>query len=227
MNTQSLNENSFTKFIENVKKDKATFYTGVSGVANMYPDKMEIGGAKITKYEFKESENPLYNLRAMRDGGRIFEIYDGEYVRLVVNGELMMSDTPMERYSNRDFIENANGRVFIAGLGIGLIIKAIIDKPEVEEVVVVEKYKDVIDMVAPKFSHPKLKIVEADIFEYKMGKEEKYDTIYFDIWPKISIENLDEMRVLHARFKYHKRSKESYMESWMRDFLRKRKRSGY
>jgi hypothetical protein len=203
-----------------MKKNNNVLF-GVAGVENFYPEKLEKGVASITKYTFSENDNPLYNLRAMRDGNYEHRMYDGTYVRLHINGELMMSDTAMERITNKEFIYEAKGRVLVAGLGVGLILQAILDKPEVTEVVVVEKYQDVIDLVAERFAHPKLHIVCADIFEYELPKGEKFDTIYFDIWATISLENLDEMRKLHAKYRRNKRSKESYMDSWYRDRLRK------
>jgi hypothetical protein len=202
-------------------KDISERFTGVKGVEQDFPEEMQQGVAKVIKYEFIESENPLYNLRYMRDGYHFMRMYEGKYVKLIVNGELMMSDTAMERKTNKGFIDKASGRVLIAGLGVGLVLKNICDKENVSEVVVIEKYQDVIDLVEPFVSHPKLKIICADIFTYDMAKTEKFDTIYFDIWAKISQENLAEMTKLHNKYRKNKVSKESFMDSWLRDFLRK------
>lgn len=198
--------------------------TGVRGVENIFPDDtIQQGVATISKYEFSEANNPLYNLRKISDGLGFMRMYDGKYVRLHVNGELMMSDTAMERRTNRSFIEFATGRVLIAGLGVGLIIQNIIDKEDVTEIVVIEKYQDVIDVVEPRIKHPKLKIICADVFKYDMPAEEKFDTIYFDIWPEISTDNLNEMTLLHRKYRKNKVSKDSFMDSWLRDFLRNRR----
>lgn len=51
---------------------------------------------------------------------------------------------------------------------------------------------------------------------------EKFDVIYFDIWADISTSNLEEMEKLHKKYKCNKRSKSSYMNSWLRDFLKER-----
>lgn len=197
---------------------------GVKGVLHLFTKKEEKGVAKITQFTFESSKDPLFNLRAVRDSGRMFQMYDGDYVRLSVNGQLMMSDTGMERISNVDFITKANGKVLVAGLGIGMIILNILDKKDVSEVIVIEKYQDVIDLVEPKISHPKLKIICADIFEYKTN--EKFDTIYFDIWPEITVDNLEEIKLLHNRFKskVNRSNPNHFMNSWMKEFLQKRKR---
>lgn len=205
----------------NLNLHENNVYLGVKGVVDKFPERLEKGVAKITKFTFDSKEDILYNLRAVRNG-RMFVMYDGKFVRLTVNGELMMSDTTMERISNLDFINNAKGRVMIAGLGIGLILEAILNKEEVSEVVVIEKYQDVIDLVEPIYQHRKLKIICADIFEYEMPSSEKFDVIYFDIWADISTSNLSEMKQLHNKYKINKRSKDSFMDSWLRDFLKQR-----
>ena len=198
---------------------------GVKGVEHKFPEEpLKKGCASITKFEFDTSKDPLYNLRAARDtNSLIFTLYTGKYVRLHVNGELMMSDTAMERITNYDFINNAKGRVLIAGLGVGMILEAILQKESVTEIVVIEKYQDVIDLVHPIYQHPKLKIICADIFEYDMPKSEKFDTIYFDIWAEICEDNLEEMKILHMKYRKNKASKESYVDSWMKDYLKKQR----
>jgi hypothetical protein len=210
--------------MDGLQRDRATYITGVQGVKDLFPEPISQGVVSIHPFHFDERANILYNLRAVRDSGSIFQIYEGHYVRLIVDGELMMSDTPMERISNRDFIDKAKGRVLIAGLGIGMIIRAIVNKPEVEEIVVIEKYRDVIDLVSPKIAHPKVKVIEADIFTYDMAKSEKFDTIYFDIWASINTDNLYEMKELHKRYRKNKRDKDTFMDSWMKKFLYNMKR---
>jgi len=197
----------------------------VKGVATFYDESEEKGVAKIKRFYIGAEEAMWFNLRASRDGA-MFMITEGWYCKLVLNGGIMMSDTPMERRSNREFIKTANGRVLVAGLGVGLVIHNILEKENVTEVVVVEKYQDVIDLVAPKFNHPKLKIICADIFEHSFDKAEKFDTIYFDIWADITTENLTEMKLLHARYRknLNKENELSWMESWLRDYLKKVKR---
>lgn len=197
---------------------------GVRGVESLYPKGEKKGVAQISHIEFDESKDYMFNLRAVRDGGYMFRMYNGKYVRLHINGELMMSDTGMERISNKGFINNAKGRVLIAGLGVGLIIANIIDNPEVTEIVVVEKYQDVIDLVLPKFKNKKLKVICADIDEWKPEKGEKFDTLYFDIWATISTDNLEHIAKLHNKFKFFKQ-KGGWMDSWMKDYLKAKKRS--
>ena len=112
-----------------------------------------------------------------------------------------------------------------------MILTEILEKKEVESVTVIEKYNDVISLVAPSFNSPKLKIINADIMNWKPEKGEVYDTIYFDIWPDICVDNLEEIKTLHLRGRYwkNKNNPHVWMGSWMygelkriRDVERKR-----
>jgi hypothetical protein len=203
-----------------------TKVTRVKGVTELFPENIEQGEVKINNFEFSTKKDPMFNLRAMRDGGAMFRMYDGKYVRLRINGETVMSDTFMERQSNSDFIENANGKVFIAGLGLGMIIHNILDKDSITEIIVIEKNQNVIDIVGSKFTDPRVKIIYADIFKYDPPKEEKYDTIYFDIWTDIDIENLKEIKLLHNKYKnrLNRANPLAWMNSWMKEYLQGEKR---
>lgn len=197
-------------------------YYGVIGVDKIFTEKETKGCAEIIPFEFNAKENFIYNFRNAREDP-MFIVRDGNYVRLKVNGEIMMSDTGMERISNKQFIKKATGRVLIAGLGIGLIINNILRNDSITEIVVIEKHQDVIDLVSPKFNDSRLKIICADIFEWEPSKGEKFDTIYFDVWPQITTDNLTEITILHDRFKHFK-AKNGWMNSWMKEYLQKQNR---
>jgi predicted membrane-bound spermidine synthase len=209
--------------------------SNLKGVADLFKFKkgsrfVTEGTAVLTKFKFSHRENPLYNMRLIRDGQSLFTMYDGEYVRLVVDGELMMSDTNMEKLSNEEFVANAHGHVLIAGLGIGLVLWNIMGKMEsgeVKSVTILEKSADVIKLVGKKFRHRNIKILNADVFEWVPPAGAKYDVIYFDIWPNVSSDNLPEMTMLHRRFnKYLSKQPKAWMGSWMRDYTRRMKRKG-
>lgn len=200
----------------------------MKGVEELYKDIEEIGIAKIIKFSLNEDDIKLYNLRSILNSESFMIMRQDTFVKLYVDGVLMMSDTDMEKRSNIEFIKNAKGDIMIAGLGIGLIIDNLrkkIQNKEVTSITVYEKYQDVIDLIGPKFKDLPIKIICKDILEYRPSKEEKYDTIYFDIWPDINIDNLIEIRMLHNRWKNHKKTKDSWMNSWMKEFLQRRKRS--
>ena len=207
--------------------------SGVKGVNHLFTKKETKGIATISTIKATKEGVSDYNWSMFRNRNPwpdLFRMHEGEYVRLHIDGELMMSDTTMERLTNVEFIKRANGRVLIAGLGIGLVILNILNKKEVTEVIVMEKYQDVIDLVLPKFNSnvgcKKLKVIEGDVFDYEFPKTEKFDTIYFDIWPTISSDNVDEMKTLHKLYRKNLK-RGGYMSSWMKKECQILKRRDY
>jgi spermidine synthase len=152
----------------------------------------------------------------------------GEQVaQLYVDGKLVMSDSVMERVSNFEVCHKAKGDVLVAGLGVGMILKPLLTNPLVTSVTVIEECQDVIDLVAPYYAHPKLKVAQGDIYKWRPARGVKYDAIYFDVWADIMSTNLTKMAQLHQAFKYYKRSPDAWMNSWNREYLLDRKRRGY
>lgn len=187
------------------------------------------GEVKVEHFEISEDEARFGNLRASMRRDYDAVVRPGRYVKLVVGGQLMMSDTPMERRTNIDFARNVKGRVLIAGLGIGMILHKLEEKPEVTEVVVVEKYPEVVSLVGPTVG-PKVKVVTADIFEWKPAKGEKFDTIYADIWPDICTDNLKEITRFKRRFCRYL-APGGWLGAWcedrLRSQLRRERRAGW
>lgn len=153
----------------------------------------------------------------------------GTYARLTVKNVLMMTDTQMERQSNYLFIEKAHGHVLVAGLGIGMVVHALLEKKSVTSILVVEKYQDVIDLVSPQFAEAleegRLTILCEDIEKFIPDDSWTWNTIYFDIWPDISVGNLPQMTRLHNQFRYFLEP-EGWMDSWMRKEIEARVAKG-
>ena len=189
----------------------------------IFPDMTKIipasshGIATIEHFEVSQAASRFSSLRS---GGWVPE---GKYVKLRVNGCLMMSDTRMEHITNWEVVNEARGNVLIAGLGIGMILHPILAKKEVSHVTVVEKYADVIALVSPTVRCQKLTLVEGDVYQWLPEKGVKFDSIYFDIWAEQSTDCLEEMKELHRRFRPFK-AKDGWMNSWRRDELRSQKR---
>lgn len=137
------------------------------------------------------------------------------------SGEVVMSDTPMERESNRQVIEHAHGKVLIAGLGLGMVVLPLFSKKEATSILVVEKEQDVINLVLKHLKkldkRNKLTVVLGDIKTYETT--EKFDTIYFDIWEGISAQIWEDYKELKARFARN-RAKGFWMSCWMREETR-------
>ena len=139
------------------------------------------------------------------------------HVRLLIDCRCWMTDAHLEQRTNRELLYQARGNVLLAGLGIGLVLPPILEKKEVDSVTVIEQNADVIALVAPHFK--KVKVVCADIFEWEPPAKTKFETIYFDIWENICVDNLEAMAVLHKKFRKY-RAKGGWMESWCRGQLK-------
>lgn len=159
----------------------------------------ELNGWKLQKFKIESD-----NIRARFDG-----ITPGKYIELLHNGECVMSDTNMEKRTNSDFCINAHGDIIIGGLGIGMIIMAIQDKPEVNTITVIEKNQEVIDIVASQLNlNDKVNIICADVFEWKPERGVKYDMAYMDIWNWINEDVYKkEMQPLKRKYARFLRSK--------------------
>lgn len=150
----------------------------------------EINGYKLQNFHIKEN-----------DAYAIYHGIDtGDHIRLVHNGEVVMSDTKMERLTNQEFLNEAHGKVLIGGLGIGLILLPLLEDDEITEITVVEYSQEVIDMVSPQLPKcDKLRIVQGDVFTYV--PEHLYNTIYMDIWNSINSDvYMNEMVPLMDRY---------------------------
>lgn len=169
-------------------------------------------------------------IHAMLHGGGTT---NGTYAILKIRGGVVMSDTDMERRSNLGAAWNLKGDVLIGGLGIGMVLAAVLRKPDVQSVTVIENSPDVIALVEPAIrrwadgqgiSAETLRVVLGDVFTWKPATGQKFDGIYFDVWPDICDDNLDGIAKLHNRAKFWKRPG-GWMDSWQADNLRSRRRA--
>ena len=114
-----------------------------------------------------------------------------------------MSDTPSEIRDHMEPILVAKGNVLIAGLGIGMVLQACLEKPEVKHVTVIELSPEVIELVGGHYKAKygdRLTIIQADIMEWKPPKGERWDVFWADIWDNKCGDNTDEMTKLNRRY---------------------------
>lgn len=197
------------------------------------------GNARVEHYEVSKEDSAFTAIRAMMHPGEY--VRPGKYCRLIVNNHIMMSDTSMEQRTNRDLVWNSTGHVFIAGLGIGMVLVPLVMKDEVVSITVVEKNPDVIKLVAPHFTPTapwwvqnghahklhKLSVYEGDCFTWDaaqaMGSKPTFDVIYFDIWPDKCTSNLDDLTVLKRRYRKYMTKRpapKTWMRGWVEEDLR-------
>lgn len=157
-----------------------------------------IGSAQIDIMDFTK-EIPFY---AIIDG-----LQKEKYARLLVNGQLMMSETPMEHRTNRWFVQHAHGDVLVGGLGIGMVILPIQENPKVSTVTVIEKNIDVIAAIKSQLPfNKKVNIINDDVFTWKPDK--RFDCIYMDIWPFVNEDVYEEMKKLKRKYGHYLKPKD-------------------
>ena len=176
-------------------------------MSNIFKD-MQIGNYRLENFEITPQNQGWRN-----------PIPCGKYVRITNGFGCVMSNTPMEQRTNADFVRRAHGDILIGGLGLGMILLAIQDKPEVKSITVVEYSPEIMQMVLPQLPlNSKVKVIQGNIFEWVPSRGTKYDVIYFDIWNYVNSDVYEEMKILKNKFKGRLRSKKEnpnrFMSCW-------------
>lgn len=175
---------------------------------------------RVEKFSVTPKDEKLERLRAMfSSSSRGRFVPAGKYTRLMRNSTCVMSDTPNEIEDIRVPIMRANGNILINGLGLGVLLGAVLVKPEVNHVTVIELNKDVIELVGRHYEkfygNRRLKIINADALEYKPAKAEIYTVVWHDIWDNICADNLPQIKTLHRKYGRHC----DWQGSWCREYL--------
>lgn len=176
------------------------------------------GRWKVEKFVV-DPESLSYKLAALRDRGRLPS--PGTYTRLVRGNDVIMSDTPAEMADHRHFVQIATGSILINGLGLGMVLAAVLAKDCVTDVTVVEQSEDVYNLVAEHYlSDSRVTVILADAYKWQPPKGKRYNAVWHDIWDDICSDNLEGMGKLHR--KYGKRT--DWQDSWARDICLYQKR---
>ena len=152
------------------------------------------------KYCPKTSAEELFGNQGLvinKNGVKIFisrgmgNKFDGHYVYLYVDGSPWMTTEKQEHESMELALKQCpeNARVFIGGLGLGLILLKLAQSKKAREVLVVEREQRVISVVEPiirrwfivHYPDFNWKVICGDALE-EVGKHGKWDWIFFDIW---------------------------------------------
>lgn len=117
---------------------------------------------------------------------------DGHHAYLYEGDTLWMSSWKRERIAMLCSVLYEcpeNSKVFIGGLGLGLILLYLAVSRKTEEVIVAELSEDVIGLIEPIIrpwlseNYPDFKwtVIHGDAYD-EVGKNGKFDWIFFDIW---------------------------------------------
>lgn len=159
------------------------------------------GKVQIRHIEVSEQASQFTRLRAAINHRSRDYIPAGRYAQLIIGGELYMSDTPTEQRENRKLIHMAYGDVLIAGLGLGMVLVPLLANPNITSITVIELSLDVIKLVAPHFTDPRLTVIQADFLTWKAPRLARWDTIYVDIWPNINTDDMPVAAKLRRRYR--------------------------
>lgn len=165
-----------------------------------FPYKVQ-GSAEIELYKITAFEVQMEMIRERSKGNDSMGLAltpPGDYVKLSINGRLMMSSTDMEFITNLPFLDHARGDVLIGGLGLGLIIHELKTMKEVDSITVIENNPDVIALVQPTIPSD-VTVIRGDVFTFSTNR--RFDTTYMDIWENMTKAEDPEVERLVKRYK--------------------------
>lgn len=162
------------------------------------------GDWAVQRFTISDGDVGLFNLRLIRDGQARRIVPPGTYTRLVRGRAVVMSDTPAESHEHGVLYRRASGNVLMNGLGLGFGLAAILRKPDVAAVTVIEKSPDVVALIAPHIKDDRVTIINADALEWRPAKGTRFNVVWHDIWDTV-INGDDKAEVSKLRRAYGSR----------------------
>jgi hypothetical protein len=93
----------------------------------------------------------------------------------------VMNDTIEELALHETFVRAASGKILITGLGLGLLPTALLLKPDVTRIDVVEIEPDVIALVGPHLQDDRLHIHQGDAYTWLPPAGTQFDFAWHDL----------------------------------------------
>ena len=159
---------------------------------------------RVATFKVGQQDAEIFNLRQAFNGAHRY-IAVGEYTQLIQGGTLWMSDTPVELLEHIPVVDevykNKHRDVLILGLGLGVVVQAVLDMRHVKECVVVEKNEHILKVIGPQYEErygTRLRLVRADAYRWKPDKH--YGAVWADIWPTLSTDNIRKISNLRKRY---------------------------
>lgn len=172
---------------------------------------IEADGLKLDSFTVEDgmfNGQPSLEMIKLQIEGRAPE--NGVYHRLAMDGEIWMSDTTAERRDHLDpVLEAANfrefrkepGRGLVNGLGLGIVVGAMLEY--LEHVDVVEKDERVVQHIGSWYAKQygdRVTIYHGDALRMKWPPNMWWDVAWHDIWPSIGMRWLPQMNRLHRMY---------------------------
>ena len=113
----------------------------------------------------------------------------------------VMNDTPEEIALHETFVRAAYGRILITGLGLGLLPAALLRKPDVTRIEVVEIEQDVIALTRPYLQDERIVVHHGDAYMFEPQGQFDFawhDLLYWDEPMSVAVRRLREHYRNHA-----------------------------
>ncbi len=159
--------------------------------ATYYLEK-EFGSARIVRGRYKKGYYHNYNVRGYEYFviNRPICIMSLEIKNDRGKWETWMVDDPPHWWCMQDYASNSCGEVLVAGLGLGLVTGELLKNVDVNSITVVERNKDVIDLIMPFLvkddidigKNSNLEIVNEDFYKFINETDKKFDRLIIDLW---------------------------------------------
>jgi len=185
--------------------------------------KVDVPEGKIGDWEVNKFTVPKNDPSTLSYAFHGRPVAPGDYTRLIQIGGYhpMMSDTPAEICDCLGFIVHASGRCLVNGLGLGVVLKALIAKPKVTHIDVVEIEQDIIDLVWPTYADgDRITLHHADAFTIQWPKGKRWHCAWHDIWRDIATDNLEGIAKLKRKYGH----RVDWQLAWVEGELRRTRR---
>lgn len=141
----------------------------------------ESGLWRIRKFE---QRRPTKNANGQEiPPGRYTALSRVTLATLHTEGVSVMSDDPVELRRHLDFVLRARGRVLVTGLGLGCVLRGLLQNPRVDSIDVIERDSDVIALVRPHLDFDRYRIHEAEALAWvRERKGETWTVAWHDLW---------------------------------------------
>jgi hypothetical protein len=160
-----------------------------------YAGLLNIPEAKVGEFEIRHMVEPAGKLmpctsfRTSMYGGHKAKsvVYDHPttWHELLEDGGRWTSDLPIEQYQQRQSLRGFRGKVLVGGLGLGVVVQMLKRLRSVTEITVIEKSKEVLELVAPYVSDKRVSFHHCDLHEFLSQcatVERTFHHAFFDIW---------------------------------------------
>lgn len=170
--------------------------------ATDYPE-IQIDSARIKHKFYNSGYFHNYGVRGYRYF-RVIKQIPVTSLEIKENGqwETWMVDDPPHWWSMQNYAINSYGVVLVAGLGLGLVTHGLLDNIDVDSIIIIEKNKNVIDLISPLLPKPeetKFQIINTDFYDFIKETDEDFDRIIVDIWTSQSLEETLKLLIEEVR----------------------------